>query len=173
MGALIDIGFSRTSINIRPKGFFINLKRRLTDLSPLFDGPIDASVVQFFTRQFASSGKIGGYPWAPLRPATIALKRRRGRENMGILRDSNRLWASLTKRTGPQVVKNVTSDRYERGTSDPKALPHQTGFTQDTIFGRQRRFPRTVKPRIIVPDPLPRHLVTAWEKLTVKHILGA
>lgn len=167
---MINLGFSGTTIDIRPKGFFINLKRSLVDLTPFFDGPIDASVVQFFTRQFASSGKVGGQPWAPLRPATLALKRRRGRENMGILRDSNRLWASLTKRAGPQVVKNVTLDSYERGTSDVKAVFHQEGFTQTHIFGRLRRHPLTVKPRVIVPDPLPNALVTSWEKLLVRYI---
>ena len=166
------VGFSRVTLDIRPEGFFINMKRRLVDMTPLFEGPIDASVVQFFNRQFASSGRVGGQPWAALRPTTLKLKRQSGRENMGILRHSNRLWASLTKRAGPDVVRNVRSDRYERGTSDPKAIFAQEGMTQTTIFGHQRQHPRRVKPRVLVPDPLPTGLVNAWESLAAKYILG-
>lgn len=167
---MIDVGVISTTVDIRPKGFFINLKRLVVNLQPVFEGPIDASVVQFFTRQFASSGRIGGEPWAPLRPVTLMLKRRRGRENMGILRDSNRLWASLTKRTGPETVMSATDERYERGSSNINALRHQAGYTQTHIFGRLRRHPREVKPRKIVPDTLPVALTNAWESFVVSHI---
>jgi len=165
------ISFGGTTAKIDPPGFFKKLAKQTTDLTPLFDGPIDASVVQFFTRQFATSGAAGGQPWKPLRPATVRLKRAAGRENMGILRHSNRLWASLTKRTGPDVVLNVTRDRYERGTSDPKAVYHQEGFLMETIFGRRLRHPRRFAKRVLVPEEMPPDLVSTWESLLVKHIL--
>lgn len=162
----------KVDLEITPPGFFMRLRRHLKNMEPLFRGPIDASVVQFFTRQFNSEGKVGGEPWAPLRPATLKIKRRSGRENMGILRNENRLWASLTKRAGPDTVLRTTPERYERGTSDPKAVWHQKGWTQNTIFGRQRRHPRKIKPRKMVPDKIPSMLVKAWERLMARYILG-
>ena len=165
------ISFAGTTVKLRPRGFFLRLKERTTNFEPFFQGPIDASVVQFFTRRFTSSGQVGGERWAALRPTTLRLKRAAGRESMGILRHSNRLWSSLTKRAGPDVVLRITERQYERGTSDPKAIFHQEGFTMTTIFGRKLRHPRRLVPRTLVPEEMPPELLSAWESLLVKHIL--
>jgi hypothetical protein len=165
------IDFSGITAKIDPPGFFRRLREQTTDLTDYFNGPIDASVLMFFRRRFMSGGEIGGERWAPLRPATIKLKRQSGRENMGILRHSNRLWASLTKRAGPDTVLSITPDRYERGTSDPKAIYHQKGFTMKTIFGRPFKYPRKLVARKLVPEEMPPEILSAWESLLVKHIL--
>jgi hypothetical protein len=147
--------------------------RRAGNLAPFFSGPFDASVLQFFRRQFDSAGRAGGEPWAPLRPMTLALKQRFHRGSMGVLRFENRLWASLTKRIGPDTVFHVGPTSYERGTSVPWAALHQRGFVVTSVFGKPRRYPRRVPARKLVPDQMPGSLVKAWQSLAVKYVMGA
>lgn len=119
----------------------------------VFDGPVDRIVLGFFSAQFESHGAAGGTPWAPLSPVTLALKARRGRAEMGTLRDSNRLWASLTKRASPDGVLAVTETSYRRGTRVPYAAFHQDGWTSTSIFGHRRKHPpaRPVPARPLIP----------------------
>lgn len=158
------------TVVVTPEDFFPRLKVAISDLTPIWDGPVDKLVIQFFRRQFLSEGQAGGTPWAPLRPATIALKREEGRQNMGVERFSNRLWASLTKRTGPQVVRRITPDEYERGTSVRAAVFAQEGFEATHMFGVPRKHPRRVKPRPLVPEEMPQPFVKAIERYIVSRV---
>lgn len=140
------------------------------NLEPVLGGPISKSITQFYRRMFASRGEAGGERWAPLRPLTLALKARYGRETMGMLRFSNRLWASLTKRGGVGSVRIVRPHYLEQGTTLPEARWAQLGFNSTTIFGRPRSQPRHVAPRRLVPRRLPSALVLAWTTLIARYV---
>ena len=94
---------------------------------------------------------------------------------MGILRATNQLWSSLTKRGGAGQIRVVRPHLLEIGTQVssggfPYPLAHQEGYTSTTIFGKGRRHPRRVRPRKIVPDELPRGMVNAWETLIARRL---
>jgi len=151
------------------------VRGRAADFSLFFDQRVDPDVVMFFRKQFASEGTEGGTPWKPLRPTTIKLKRAAGRARMGVLRFSNELWASLTKRAGPKVVKIVTPRQYTRGTAvqssgTPYPALHQEGYSIDTVFGRRMQFPRVVPARPLVPKEMPTSYVNRWQSLAAKFI---
>lgn len=158
-------------VNIAPaQKLFQTVQVRAADLRNPFHLYIDPSVVEFFRRQFASKGAEGKTPWAPLKASTIKRKSRANRGNMGILRFSNRLWASLTKRGGPEVILNITPKLYQRGTSvvaDSKKGPvpypaiHQTG-SQD---GR-------IPARPLVPDEMPANYLQKWGAIIAQHLEG-
>src|SRR6476646_5388274 len=67
------------------------------DLTPVFAGPINQSLNEVFVKQFETEGAYGGTKWAPPPPFTWNLRKRRGHGRGGILRDTNRPGASLTK----------------------------------------------------------------------------
>jgi hypothetical protein len=147
-----------------------SLDAKAGDLRPVFRGPISNSIHMFFQRQFASDGAVGGEPWAKLRPTTLSLKGKDNRSKMGTLQHTRRLWSSLVKRSGPESVKIITKDRMEQGTGVWWAHFHQLGWTQSKIFGKPMKRPRRVKPRKLVPDTMPRNLVTAWETFLVRYL---
>jgi phage gpG-like protein len=133
------------------------LNERATDLRPVFDGPIDESVSELYTQQFATEGQFGGARWAPLAARTLLARTRRGHGRGGILRDTSRLWASLVKRGAPEGIRSVSRDQYERGTSVAYAVFHQLGT---------RRMPA----RKIAPDPLPARVVVGWTDIISRYI---
>lgn len=140
---------------------------KAADLSPYFNGPVDSFVRQFFSRQFASDGRAGGTPWAPLRPATVRMKQQFGPAKDGadaIGRNTLELMRSLTMRSHPRGVLRITPKTYERGTSLERARWMQEGFVQTRIFGNPRKFPRRVPARPLVPDTMPRPFITAIER---------
>lgn len=152
----------------------------LTDVSPVFAGPIDAATTRAFEAQFATKGtRLNGAPWQPLSPTTIALRTRivtrkgqqmltnrvgQARAGFGaILRNTNRLWASFVKSGGPESVRIITPSTYERGSRLARAALHQTGFTITSMFGRVLRMPKQVPARPLVPANLPADLVGEFE----------
>lgn len=152
-----------------------------SDLRPVFEGPINQSINEVFTKQFATEGSFGGKKWAPQAPVTKLLRQRRGHGRGGILRDENRLWASLTKLgLGPDAVKIVTKGSIIRGTSVPYGKYHQTGYVSKTfvVVNRlgdpvplRRRFPKNIPARPIIPDPMPNNVVRGWEDTLTKFIV--
>ena len=151
------------------------IRLSVKDLRPILGGPITNSIHQFFRRQFDSQGAAGGEPWPALRPTTLALKARGARGGMGILRASNRLWSSLTKRGGADQIRVVKPHLLEIGTQVasggfPYPAAHQEGYTQTTVFGKARKRPLRVQQRKIVPDQLPAGMVKAWETLIARRI---
>lgn len=139
---------------------FRRLRSRVTDLRPVFRGPIDKHVSSVFRRQFATEGGFGGRPWQRLKPETLAAKRRIRRERMGKLRRFNRLWGSLVK-VGPQSVRRIRAQSYERGTRIPYAAAHQTGVPKRNLPKRQ-----------VVPDPMPRSVVRVWDRMIARRLEG-
>jgi hypothetical protein len=135
---------------------------------------------RFFERQFSTAGAEGGTPWAPLSPATIAYKARFGRTDMGILRFENHLWASLVNAPAPMGIEEIAPDHYVRGTADPKAALHQSGFTvkgwgrvhfKGGSYPNRFETPRAVPARPIVPpEGLPAGYVNELEQAVAKHL---
>jgi phage gpG-like protein len=138
------------------------------NLQPVLAGPVNESVNEFFVRQFDSEGAYGGEKWKPLSPLSLKLRQRRGHGRGGILHDTGRMWASLTKLgLGPDAIRRVTAQSLERGTSVPYAISHQKGF-KTRIFGRGRK--RKVPKRVIIPDPMPSRVVEGWVSIIGAHV---
>ena len=135
--------------------------KRSRNLSPVFRGPVDKLVTKLFTDQFATEGKSGPLPWAPLSAATLADKARIRRGRMGVLRRFNTLWASLVKSGGPQGIRDIGPDRYERGTAVPYAAAHQLGARIRRWGNVTFRTPKRLPVRQVVPDPAPPRFVDA------------
>lgn len=146
------------------------------DLTPVFQGPIDASVTEFYKRQFETEGAHGGQKWENLSPLTVTLKGRNGRGRAGpetIGRDTNRLWASLTKSGGPMSLRHFGPKEYVRGTRVRHAQWFHEGYDSTSIFGRTRKGgTRKVPARPIVPETMPQPIIRAWEGMIVHHILS-
>jgi len=132
------------------------LQRSLRDFRPAFV-VIDKHVTTVFARQFASLGAFGGTLWAALRPSTIRARASVGRGRGGILRDTNRLWASLVKGRGPESVRVIGKDDYRRGTAVPYAQYHQSGTA-------------SMPQRQVIPDPMPRAVTQVWAKILARYI---
>ena len=154
---------------------FTKLRAGLKDFRKAFRDGIDPIVTAFFGKQFETRGSYGGKPWAPLSPRTIQGRTRqlkatrtkgvrttskRGRARAGFatpLRDTNRLWASLAKHTGPEVIKHFAPLSYDRGTTVPYAAHAQ----------------RAGPGRLVMPDPPPQFLTTAFESIVLAHLNDA
>ncbi len=76
-------------------------------------------------RQRFNANSVGGGGWAPLKPATILLKRRRGAGSL-ILVFSGKLRQSLS-RGNPGNIFQVITNGVRVGTSDRTARFHQGG----------------------------------------------
>jgi len=74
--------------------------------------------------QFQTRGTRWGTPWAPLRPATIAEKRRLGYPLDPLIR-TRRLEHSLTRR--PMDIERLSPRDMEVGTRVPYAIYHHNG----------------------------------------------
>jgi hypothetical protein len=155
--------------------------RAAADLSPIMGGVINRSVDTYFKRRFDSEGAYGGTRWKGHAPATKRARQMRGRGRGGILRDRNRLWASLTKSgLGPDAIKRVTDHSLERGTKVPYARPINNGYRSKTfitfdstgaIVPLRRKHPKRIAARPIIPaSGPPNELVQAWERYLAKHI---
>lgn len=147
----------------------LSLAKRARNLSPLFRGAITTSIHRFFRKQFSTQGQEGGDPWDPLSLATERIKSNIGRSH-GVLQRSRRLWASLTKRNGPESINKVTAHSVEVGTIVPWAMFHQKGYTQTNVWNRARQAALKVRPRKLVPDEMPGKYVKGWERLIVRYM---
>lgn len=145
------------------------------DLTPVLQGPINTSLNDVFVKQFDSEGAAYGTKWRSLSPATIALRKRRGHGRGGILRDTNVLWASMTKLgLGPNAVRVVTARSLERGTTLKYGLYQQTGYLSKTfavltkrgdIVGLRRKKPKQIPARPFIPESLPSAVTDGWAKM--------
>lgn len=156
------------------------------DLSPVFGGPINQSLDEVFKAQFESEGAAYGTKWQSLASVTVALRKRRGHGRGGILRDTNRLWASLTKLgLGPDAFKDVGTHSLERGSTVPYGKWHQTGFESKTFVvtkgkgsaitfvALHRKTPVKVPARPFIPDPFPDKIVDRWVDMITEFITNA
>lgn len=178
--AVVDVAGAREVLR--------GVRGAVKDLSPVFRGPIDRATTQALVQQFETKGvRLNGAPWQPLSPVTIALRtrvivrkgaartvNRAGRARAGFstpLRDTNRMWASLTKSGAPEGLRVITPSSYERGTRVPYAAKHQRGFTITQMFGRSLKAPKRVPARPIVPTNLPLDLVQQYEGHLVDYVV--
>ena len=141
-------GTNRLSLDLQ------RLAGRAKDLRPAFH-KIDKHVSTVFRRQFSTEGAFGGRPWPRLAAATIRARQKAGLGRGGILRSTNRLWASLVK-VGPESIRIMRPHYYERGTSVHYADDHQ--------LGRGKGLPV----REIIPDPISESILNTWEKMVAQ-----
>lgn len=133
---------------------------RLLNFTPYWEAVASPMVAGWFQSIWESEGAIiNGSPWAPLTDTTLELKGRRGRAQMGILRDSDRLMHSLTIRGDADQLRDVSPLGLFYGTaasSSGAPYPHflQQGWTMHSIYGHEVE-PRAVPARPFVPSALP------------------
>lgn len=142
--------------------------KKSRNLTPVFNGPIRRSVAVAMERQFTSRGSFFGTPWEPLRPFTLTQRRKRGRGKQGDapLRDTDRLFRSITRVTDPEGVRVVGPTSLRWGTRVPYAYKHQVGFQQE-LFGHEVEVPaRPMLPTV----EWPKEVRQQWVKAIVKHI---
>lgn len=145
---------------------------RASDLRPVFLSAVKTSLDRFFISQFDTQGAEGGQPWAPLQPSTLAAKGRAHRAAMGVLRFTNRLWASLTKPTpGNLGISAATANIMYRGTMVPYAYFHQYGYTVSRWGKALFHNPRHVPARILVPAEMPPRYVEAWGRSIQRYVV--
>jgi hypothetical protein len=101
----------------------------------------------------------------------------------GLLADTNRLAASLTKKTGPDTVLEIDKASYRRGTSVPYARFQQRGFTvtrwpairwrRGRVAGvtwLRRKTPKRVPARPPVPPRLPPEAIAAIDRYLARSV---
>ena len=103
----------------------IGLSARGRDMSPAFDVILDLWIEET-TEQFASEGGHASGGWKQLQPVTIARKRREGLRPE-ILRATDRMMQSLTRRGDSDMIATVSPSELDYGSSVPYTRFHQTG----------------------------------------------
>lgn len=80
-------------------------------------------------KNFDTAGRHASGGWAPLKPATVADKRRRGLDRR-ILHATLRLRRSLTQAGAPDGIRVITAHSAAIGTTVPYARFHQSGTSK-------------------------------------------
>jgi hypothetical protein len=135
---------------------------RLADFTPYWEVVASPMIAGWFTSIWETQGaNINGAPWAPLTETTLDFKAKRNREQMGVLRDSDRLYHSLTVRGDADQLRDVSPSGLFYGTAaNAKGAPYpfylQHGWTMYNVYRTQIEPPRDVPARPFVPvDHLP------------------
>lgn len=109
------------------ESLFREIAARARDLTPVLEVAA-ADTVTLIDDSFEAGSAPDDAPWAPLSPATVAIRnRRRGRGIVKPLQDTTRLRRSITATGG--------ASRLAFGTNVPYAAPQQLGASI-RIFGR-------------------------------------
>ena len=135
---------------------FVEIGERVTDLREAWPA-VDRFTSRMYRKQFASEGSYLGTPWKPLKPKTLKARNRPGGNRGGILRDTNRLWASLTKPRAPEGITRFGRTEYQRGTTVPYARFHQQGT-------------KHLPERPLHPDPLPLKIRETFAAMIRRHL---
>ncbi len=122
MGASIQIQSNDVEIAARLEA----AGRVLGDLRPTMSA-IGAAMLFSTQRRFETKTAPDGQPWRPLAPRTARERAKRGRSPADILRDSGRLYQSLTY----QVNASGSTASVEWGSNVVYAAIHQFGGTID------------------------------------------
>jgi phage gpG-like protein len=109
-----------------------NFELSLSDQSPALRNIAD-DLREMIAAQFATEGRAGGTPWAPL--ADTTLRKSRGSRS-GILNLNGALRGSLVERAAPGHVEELDAQSLLFGSRLPYALFHQTGT--GIAFGRSQ-----------------------------------
>lgn len=131
------------------------MRLRSADLRPAW-AVIDKRLSVFFRLQFETSGQVGGAKWKPLAPATKRARVRPGGNRGGVDRplwDTARFKRSMQTGSGPESVRVMDRQRYERGSSVPYSVYHPD--------------------RPVIPDPFPEHMMRAWLRHIEGHVFGS
>lgn len=106
-------------------------------------------------KQFESEGGYASGGWLPLKPATVAYKARHGYDPH-ILRRTDRLMASLTRKFDGDHIERTTGDALIFGSRVPYGIFHQSS-----------------QPRTIIPFRPPVALTAADKREMVKRVQAA
>lgn len=113
----------QASINSQPVERGLQaFEQSLADHTPAL-AAIAGDIREMIEEQFATEGRAGGTPWAPLAPST----RRRRRSASSILDSTGALSDSLRTFGAPGHVEEMTGASLALGTNLGYALFHQTG----------------------------------------------
>lgn len=138
-------------------------KRLVTDLSEFYRGAAENAFTAYQTRVFATQGGENGVRWPDNHPLVKRMKQRTGRGRGGVGRDTNRMWASLTKRFGPDSLAQITPTTFTRGTSVFYARYFNDGTKGGKLpkekTGLSRDVPWRLPARPLIVDPLPQSFV--------------
>ena len=131
---------------------------------PFFDD-VGNLLVASIGRRFHAQRAPDGTPWAPLKPATIKARRRRGRSKLAILRETGGLAGSINAQT--------SDDEVRVGSTHDLAAIHQLGGTIEMparaakIYRRKdkkgtvgRRFVKKEKANHITDAQIAAHRIT-------------
>ena len=115
------------------------LKEGLSNLGPVYRGPVYNIFKTFIKAHFSSEGGYSGEQWAPLSPTYAAWKAKHypGR---GILQREGRLYNSLSAQSGDTIFR-VTPTSAEFGTKVPYAVYHQAEDRGAAPFPRRAVIP--------------------------------
>lgn len=100
-----------------------NFEASLADNSEALAAVAD-DLREMIAEQFATEGRAGGTPWAPLAPSTL---RRSRRPRSGILVSTGALLGSLRDLGAPGHVEEMSGQTLLFGSRLPYAIFHQTG----------------------------------------------
>lgn len=108
---------------------FAFMNGRVSDAQPAFRLMYDF-VRGVERRQFLSRGARGGRKWRDTTPETKAAKARRGSRHVNdVLRDTDDLFRSLTRKRDRNATVRITPDSFLFRTNISYAEPHQKGGT--------------------------------------------
>lgn len=155
----------RVDVDYKPKLtkgelLLLAMPSRLRNLRPLMIRGIAPEFVKMITRHFQTAGRAFGHPWAPLMPATIRKKRKKGTLSRGILRDTGNLFDRLVAmRQADNRLRPIPGGLlFQANTSVKYAIFHQVG----TQFMADRQ---------VIPDPLPPSFISRIRAIIHDYIL--
>lgn len=136
------------------------MKTRIADLREPFK-EFDRSVGHFFRLRFITGGRHGSPgKWEPLAPETKERRQEKAGGNRGgvsrPLWDTGEMRASFVE-VGPESVRKIGRQTYERGSRLPRAAIHQQGRGN-------------VPQRRIVPAEIPSYLQSRAARLVASHV---
>lgn len=139
------------------------MRERAKDLSPAWEELLTWWAITN-VEQFSSRGRRWRTPWAPLKPRTLAQKRRQGFLSDPLVRTSQ-MRADLTRR--PLGAEHITRDTVVAGTDQPYAKYHQS-------TAPRRRLPRRalVNARQVAAEGTAGSVCLSWIVDGVPNISG-
>jgi hypothetical protein len=123
---------------------------RFSNFEPVMAGPVRRIVRAAIVAQFATRGRFGNYPWAPLAKSTRALKRKHSEWRQEPMRRTDKLYRSLVYREN--AVEEITRDHYTLRTLVSYAKYHQSEDARTSGLPRRPVFPDEL------PEPVMRKL---------------
>lgn len=130
---------------------------RVTDASPVFRDIAD-DLREIEEGQFSSEGGRGSGGWKALKAETVAAKRAAGLDN-GILKATEAMFRSLTQKSDPHHVEEITKDSLRFGSTDEKLPIHQAGAPANNLPQR-RPLELTALDRTSITKKLQRFMVS-------------